>query len=110
MTTEERLLRLENAFATLAELAAKSNERHDSADDRLDKLLTLALSADERLSQQQAWINELGEAQARLAQAQAELSQAQARTEAAMAETNERLNNLINIVERFISEGRNGKS
>jgi predicted mannosyl-3-phosphoglycerate phosphatase (HAD superfamily) len=123
MTTEERLLRLENAFTTLSELAAKSNERHDSADDRLDKLLTLALSADERMSQQQAWINELGAEQVRLARAQAdltaaqghlaaaqaELAAAQARTEAALAETNERLNNLINVVERFISEGRNGK-
>jgi aspartate oxidase len=117
MTTEERLLRLENAFATLSELAAKSNERHDSADDRLDKLLTLAFSADERMSQQQTWINELGAEQVRLARAQAELTRAQEqlaaaqeRTEAAMAETNERLNNLINVVERFISEGRNGKS
>lgn len=110
MTTEERLLRLENAFATLSELAAKSNERHDSADDRLDKLLTLALSADERMSQQQEWINELGTGQVSLTRAQAELAVAQARTEAAMAETNERLNNLINVVERFISEGRNGKS
>jgi cell division septum initiation protein DivIVA len=117
MTTEERLLRLENAFATLSELAAKSNERHNSADDRLDKLLTLALSADERLSQQQVWINELGTGQVRLTRAQAELAEAQAvltaaqaRTEVALAETNERLNNLINVVERFISEGRNGKS
>ena len=76
MTTEERLLRLENAFATLAELAAKSNERHDSADDRLEKLLTLALSADERLSQQPTWVNELRVAQTRLAQAQAKLAQA----------------------------------
>jgi predicted nucleic acid-binding Zn-ribbon protein len=138
MTTEERLLRLENAFATLSELAAKSNERHNSTDDRLDKLLTLALSADERMSQQQAWINELGTGQVRLTRtqaeltvaqaeitvaqaeitaaqgqltaAQAELAAAQARTEAAMAETNERLNNLINVVERFISERRNDKS
>ncbi len=117
MTTEERLLRLENAFATLSELAARCNERHNNADDRLDKLLTLALSADERMSQHQVWINELGVGQARLAQAQAELTiaqgqlaAAQARTEAVVAETNERLNNLINVVERFISEGRNGKS
>ena len=101
MTTEERLLRLENAFATISELAAKSDERHNSADDRLDKLLTLALSADERLNQQQMWINELGAAQV-------ELTRAQARTEAALAETNERLNNLIGVVERFISG--NGKA
>ncbi|HEX8651522.1 MAG TPA: hypothetical protein VF708_11840 [Pyrinomonadaceae bacterium] len=80
MTTEERLLRLENAFATLAELAAKSNERHDSADDRLDKLLARALSAKERMSQEPAWRKELGVAQARLAQAQTKLKEAKKRT------------------------------
>jgi hypothetical protein len=37
-----------------------------------------------------------------------ELGQAQARTGAQMAETDERLNALINTVERVISERRNG--
>ena len=39
-----------------------------------------------------------------------ELAEAQKRTETAVAETNERLNNFILIVERYISESQNGKS
>jgi hypothetical protein len=42
-----------------------------------------------------------------LAQTQAE---AQARTDRQMAETDERLNALVNVVERIISERRNGGS
>ncbi|HEY0545251.1 MAG TPA: hypothetical protein VGC91_07755 [Pyrinomonadaceae bacterium] len=34
----------------------------------------------------------------------------QARTDQKLAETDERLNSLINVVERYISERRNGKS
>ncbi|HVF49430.1 MAG TPA: hypothetical protein VNA19_05050 [Pyrinomonadaceae bacterium] len=51
-------------------------------------------------------INTLGERQARLAEAQAE---AQDRTDRQMAETDERLNALINTVERIMSKGRNGE-
>ena len=47
------------------------------------------------------------ESQAAQAEAQAE---AQARTDRQMAETDERLNALINVVERIISEKRNGSS
>ena len=131
MAAEERLLRLENAFVTLVELAAKADgrldivdDRLDQFDDRLDKLLTLALSGDERLSQHQLWLNELGAAQANseariaaLADAQIRLAesqaQAQARIDAALKElaeaqahTDRRLDALIDI----ISEDRNGKS
>jgi hypothetical protein len=50
-------------------------------------------------------IKALAEAQATQAQVQAET---QARTDKQMAETDERLNTLINVVERVISEKRNG--
>jgi multidrug efflux pump subunit AcrA (membrane-fusion protein) len=53
---------------------------------------------------------ELAKAQARTETAQAELAEAQSRTEATLAETDERLKSLINVVERFISERRNGES
>jgi ABC-type transporter Mla subunit MlaD len=117
MSVEDRVLRLENAFATLSELAARSESRADTlselvarSESRTDTLVQLtetlvqvAVSASERADTHETWINELGEAQA-------ELVKAQTRTEAALAETNERLNNLINVVERFISERRNGES
>jgi uncharacterized coiled-coil protein SlyX len=41
--------------------------------------------------------------------AMAELAEAHTRTENTLAETNDKLNALINTVERHISEGRNGK-
>jgi predicted nucleic acid-binding Zn-ribbon protein len=40
----------------------------------------------------------------------AELAQAQAHTDKQLAETDERLNILVGVVERYFSEGRNGKS
>ncbi|HKP73695.1 MAG TPA: hypothetical protein VJT82_12195 [Pyrinomonadaceae bacterium] len=57
-------------------------------------------------------IKALAEAQALTAEAQAAQAeaqaQAQARTDKQMAETDGRLNTLINVVERIISEKRNG--
>jgi hypothetical protein len=50
-------------------------------------------------------INALAEAQSQLSKVQAE---AQARTDRQMAETDERLNALVNVVERLIGERRNG--
>lgn len=49
------------------------------------------------------------QAQAQAAQAQAQ-AEAQARTDKQMAETDERLNALVNVVERLISDRRNGGS
>ena len=45
-----------------------------------------------------------------LGRAMVELAEAHTRTENTLAETNEKLNALINTVERHISEGRNGKA
>lgn len=52
-------------------------------------------------------IKTLAEVQGAQAEAQAE---AQARTDKQMSETDERLNALLNVVERIISEKRNGSS
>ena len=112
MSTEQRLLGLENAFVTITRLAE---------------------SMDGRMDQHQAWINQLGEAQANtdariaaLADAQihteermarvetalASLAEAQARTEGALtklaeaqAHTDRRLDTLIDVVRGL----RNGK-
>jgi peptidoglycan hydrolase CwlO-like protein len=96
-----------------------------------DTLVQLAVSASERADTHESWINSLGSQaeelaaaqvgltthqaklsahQAELSAAQVELAKAQKRTEAALVETSERLNNLTDVVERFISERRNDKS
>ena len=109
MSTDERLLRLENAFATLAELAAQSAVRADATDQRVDiltelmarslrrtdtlaelvratsaglEMLTkLAQSMDERVVTQMDWLNELGAAQANAEARIAALADAQIRTD-----------------------------
>lgn len=68
MSTEERLVRLENAFATLTRLAE---------------------SMDSRLNTQLSWINSLGEAQANSDAKIAALVDAQIRTEEAQVRTEE---------------------
>jgi len=74
----------------------------------MQTLTQLAVSASERMDTHESWINELAAQQIRLARAQADLSEAQARTEAVLAESGERMNALIDVVERFIS-GQSGK-
>lgn len=89
--------------------------RIKTVEEAMQALTQLAINASERMDTHESWINELAAQQVRLAQAQAALTEAQgalteaqARTEAALAETNERLNTLINVFERHLSEGRNG--
>jgi hypothetical protein len=92
MTIDDRVVRLEQAFATLVRLAEKS---------------------DERLDQHLSWVNQLGEAQANSGVKIATLPDAQIRTEEALARLaasqahiDQRLDALIEIVR----EGRNGPS
>ena len=49
MATDERLLRLENAYITLSDLAARAEERATKVDERLDTLTELALNFDSRM-------------------------------------------------------------
>lgn len=74
MATEERILRLENAFATLSELAARSEAR-------IDEVVTLVRSMDERMDDHLSWINQLGEAQVNADAKIATLVDAQIKTE-----------------------------
>jgi uncharacterized coiled-coil protein SlyX len=82
MTTEERLLRLENAFTTLVELARNIDERLDDQDSRINTVET-KLSA--------------------LSDIVAEVAKNQKRTD-------EQLNNLAALVERYIRENRKDQS
>jgi|ERR1044071_485521 chromosome segregation ATPase len=120
MATEERIVRLENAVATLAELASKHHERVSTLEQSFQMLVQLARSADERLEQQLSWINQLGEAQAntevkmaaltdaqiKMDEALSRLAESQARLAESQTHSDQRLDALIDIVR----EWRNGKS
>ena len=114
MSVEERVLKLEEIVGAMAVLARKSDRRLSQNDDRLDKLTTLAVRFDERVdallaaqTNSDERIAALANAQIRTEEALVHLAGAQARAEEQLAETNEKLNNLILVVERFIS-GRHG--
>ncbi len=128
MTTEERLLKLENAVATLSDLAAKADARSGDMDKHFRMLTELTVSASERMDTQMDWINTLGagqaelevkvaaltDAQIRTEEALASLAQAQKRTEEALTsltgrvdQLTTRVDKLADTVERYI-EGRNG--
>ena len=122
MTDEERrLLRLENAYATLAELAAnqderafslkqliaKQDERTAGLEESFKMLVELARNASERADQHETWINELGAAQANSEAKIAALTDAQIRTSEALvrlaesqAHTDRKLEALIEIVRK----------
>ncbi len=96
-------------------MSSNIESRIKTVEEAMQALTQLAISASERMNTHESWINELAAEQvtlaaeqARFARAQANLSEAQARTEAVMAETGERLNALIDVVEKFIS-GQSGK-
>ena len=91
----------EAKWARNEERWARADERWGRADERWERTREqiLALLAVAEIHAQE--INELGRAQARQ-------TEAQARADARSAEIDERLNALINTVERIISERRNG--
>ena len=75
MTEQERILRLENAFSTLVELARTQSERMDEYERRTEELARTQRETAEML-------REVADAQKRLARAQEELTEAQKTTEA----------------------------
>jgi hypothetical protein len=89
MSAEDRLTRVENALSTLVELAQK-------ADERMTRLEESQRRTDESQRRTDEGIRSL--------LAIAEIHDRE------IAMTNERLNALINTVERFVSKSEDGKS
>jgi hypothetical protein len=95
MSTEERVLRLENAFSTLVELARTQSERMDEYEHRSEELAKTQ-------NRMEAHLEELAEAQKQtgaqisaLAEIMAELGRAQTRTEGALTRLTERFEQYI---------------
>lgn len=97
----EFILRQEAQFAAdmqqMQAAQARAEGRWGRTEESIRALLTVAEIHEREIAA-------LAEAQAKLAEAQAEVG---ARTDRQMAETDERLNALVNAVERIISEKRN---
>jgi chromosome segregation ATPase len=106
--SEADMQRLRELYEQNEQRWARADERWASADERWERADERWARADER------WERTREQILALLAVAEMhereifELREAQARTDAQMAETDERLNALINTVEKMISEGRNG--
>ncbi|MCA1615082.1 MAG: hypothetical protein LC795_15800 [Acidobacteria bacterium] len=102
----EFIVRQQAQFGTdmqqLRETQARSEQKWERTAEGINALLAIA-----EIHQQE--INELRQAQAQAqARTDAQVAEARVRADAKSAETDERLNALINTVERIISERRNG--
>jgi hypothetical protein len=105
---ESRLIKLEDAFVTLTEMARLIDERMDSTDQRTEKnesrlikfedafvmLTEMARLTDVRMDAMDVRVDTLGQAMDSLGQT-------------AQAHTDERLNVLIDTVDRYISKNGN---
>jgi hypothetical protein len=98
-----RVINLEDAFVKLVQLTV-------SMDERMDTLLEAQANSEARIAALADAQIRTEQAQIKTEQALTRLAESQARTDEKLAETDERLNSLITVVERIISEGRNGKS
>ena len=92
MSVDERITQLEQAFATLARMVEREQERTDllaglvaSEKKRTDTLVQLVRDHDERSENHTNWLNELGHAQAETEKKIAALVDAQIRSEDTVA-------------------------
>ena len=99
--TEEEYLRMKNILNTVVEQQADFEERHRKAEARMDRndqaitaLLTLAQMHDQELMKTHEQMN------ARFQQIAATFEEIGKKS----AETDERINALVNVVERYISK------
>lgn len=97
--TMEFIIKQQESFAENMEQLRESHARGEA---RLSRLEVAFVGLYNTINETAKTQKELAESQKALAQSQKELSEAQAHTD-------DRLNSLINIVERYISEKRNGE-
>lgn len=105
MTVEERVIKLENAFSTLAQLAARSDSRTSENEQSLRTLVELARVQSERLDESNERLAAIESNLVALSQIVVELGQAQRRADERMAQMDERLDRLAALVERHVSGG-----
>jgi hypothetical protein len=82
MTPEERLLRLENALSTLAELAKAQSERTGNSERRIELLIDLASTQHVRIKECERQMEEIRQILKEGAEAQKELRELQKQNEA----------------------------
>ncbi|HEY0377513.1 MAG TPA: hypothetical protein VGC87_11370 [Pyrinomonadaceae bacterium] len=104
MPPEERILRLENAFTTLAELAKKESERTDKSERRIELLIDLASAQNIRIKECERLLEEVGQTLKEGAEAQKELREAQRQTEAHLSV----LSTIVEQLGRVKGGGREG--
>jgi hypothetical protein len=113
MTSEEMqkmmefILQQQATFTVNLDLLGEKVGRVSDAQRRTEESLAELAAAQAQIARQQAHMNEVVAA---IADAQQHTEAKVAELAEAQAHTDERLNNLINVVERYFSEGRNGKS
>jgi 3'-phosphoadenosine 5'-phosphosulfate (PAPS) 3'-phosphatase len=120
MTNEEMqkimefILRQQATFTVNLDLLTEKVGHISDAQRRTEQNLAELAAAQTQMARQQEHMNEvvasMADSQQRTDEKLAALAEAQARTDRKLSETDERLNILIGVVERYFSEGRNGKS
>jgi uncharacterized phage infection (PIP) family protein YhgE len=102
MTNEEMERSVDFILKQQAQFAAdmqKAGERQTRTEENLGTVVELV----GQIAQTQL---QMAEAQAQMTEAQAQMTEAQKHTDQGLAETDRRLNSLILMVERYLSNGR----
>jgi predicted nucleic acid-binding Zn-ribbon protein len=101
VSTEDRVLKLENAFTTLVELVRNMDERMDDSNAR-------TASGETNLAALSQIVLEVETNLVALSQIVLELAQSQKRSDERLDKFTERVDRLADTVEKFINESRDG--
>ena len=112
--TDEEWTKMQNTMQFIIEQQAQFSvdiqqlrESQAQTTDLIGRLAQVTTAGFQDLTEK---VNIITDAQIKTEERMQALAEAQRHTDQQMAETNERLNALINTVERYVSEGRNGKA